>query len=83
LSQPRSLLKPSTRLVQRQAWLQRGHAARRLAVAPRAGSGDGAVPVRFTLQRKLKFGETHRLVGSHPSLGSWKVSLWVGLLRRV
>ncbi|PRW57887.1 water chloroplastic isoform A [Chlorella sorokiniana] len=44
---------------------------RPLAVPCRAAGGD--VPVKFTLQRKLKFGEVHKLVGSHPSLGSWKI----------
>lgn len=49
---------------------------RPLTLPCRAGSGGSGrdVLVKFTLQRKLKFGEVHKLVGSHPSLGNWKAS---------
>lgn len=46
--------------------------ARLLALRCSASSGD-AVRVRFSTQRKVKFGEVLRLVGSHPTLGNWKV----------
>ncbi|KAL4852989.1 Phosphoglucan [Chlorella vulgaris] len=45
--------------------------ARRGQVAVHAG-GD-KVPVRFTVQQEVNYGETVRLVGSHSSLGNWKV----------
>ncbi|KAL4419085.1 hypothetical protein ABPG77_010024, partial [Micractinium sp. CCAP 211/92] len=46
--------------------------ARALALRCSA-SGNDAVRVRFSTQRKVNFGEVLRLVGSHPSLGNWKV----------
>lgn len=46
--------------------------ARRGQVAVHAG-GD-KVPVRFTVQQEVNYGETVRLVGSHSSLGNWKVN---------
>lgn len=51
--------------------------ARGLLLPCRAASnGDGpAVPVRFTVRRKLDFGESHRVVGNHPALGNWKVRM--------
>ena len=33
-----------------------------------------AVAVTFKLQRKIKYGQSHAVVGNHQSLGSWKVS---------
>ncbi|GAB4819879.1 hypothetical protein N2152v2_006925 [Parachlorella kessleri] len=33
-----------------------------------------AVAVTFKLQRKIKYGQSHAVVGNHPSLGKWKVS---------
>ncbi|KAL4433837.1 hypothetical protein ABPG75_000278 [Micractinium tetrahymenae] len=46
--------------------------ARPLGLCCAAGSDD-AVRVRISTQREVKFGEVLRLVGSHPSLGNWKV----------
>ncbi len=47
---------------------------RLLAVHCRGGNNGGDVPVKFTIQRKLKYGELLKLVGNHPSLGNWKAS---------
>lgn len=46
---------------------------RPLAVPCQAGGGRD-VPVKFTIQRKLKFGEVLKLVGNHSNLGNWKAS---------
>ena len=47
--------------------------ARGLAAPVCAQGGGDDVLVRFSVQREVKFGEAVRLVGSHPSLGNWKV----------
>ena len=47
----------------------RGWRAARCCVA----SAAGGVHVRFVVQRKVKFGESIKLVGSLPVLGDWKV----------
>ena len=31
------------------------------------------MPVRISVEQKVKFGEVLRLVGSHPALGNWEV----------
>ena len=58
-----------------------GRGAGRALVAPCRAGGGGDVPVRFRTQREVKYGEVLRLVGSHPSLGNWKVRLWCAAQR--
>ena len=47
--------------------------AQRSNLSCRAAATDGAVTVRFTVTRKVKFGESLKVVGSEPVLGSWQV----------
>lgn len=35
------------------------------------GAQGRPIPIKFTLQRELDFGQVHALVGSHPALGNW------------
>ncbi|KAL4422984.1 hypothetical protein ABPG77_005464 [Micractinium sp. CCAP 211/92] len=41
------------------------------AAAKALGSSGRAVRVKFTLQMELPFGQSLKLVGSHPALGAW------------
>lgn len=41
------------------------------AAAKALGSSGRAVRVKFTLQKELPFGQSLKLVGSHPALGAW------------
>lgn len=41
------------------------------AAAKALGSTGRAVRVKFTLQNELPFGQSLKLVGSHPALGAW------------
>ncbi|PSC69113.1 water chloroplastic [Micractinium conductrix] len=48
-------------------------AARRAPLRVAAAADGGNVPVRISVEQKVKFGEVLRLVGSHPALGNWEV----------
>eukprot|EP00887_Chlorella_sp_A99_P004965 scaffold4.g4965.t1 len=46
----------------------------RLRAAAPAVAAAGLVSVRFTIERKVDYGESLKVVGSEPALGSWRVA---------
>jgi len=45
-----------------------------VAAAPNTASTSTQLSIRFALKRKVNFGESFKLTGSHESLGNWDVS---------